>query len=70
MAYRTTCKRVTGKAPFKLLYGKEAVMTMQYIIPSIRIVAIIGMSDEREIKERMTHLVSLEKDHFITGFHQ
>ena len=34
-AYRTTCKRLTRKTPFKLVYGKEVVMPMEYIVPSM-----------------------------------
>ena len=33
-AYRTTCKRLMGRALFKLVYGQEAVMLMDYIVPS------------------------------------
>ena len=34
-AYRTTCKKLTGHTPFSLVYGQEAVMPMEYIIPSL-----------------------------------
>ena len=44
-AYRTTCKRLTGHTPFKLVYGQEEVMPMEYIVPSLRIAAATGMDD-------------------------
>ena len=31
-AYHTKFKRLTGQIPFKLVYGKEAVMPMEYIV--------------------------------------
>ena len=34
-AYRTTCKKLTGQTPFHLVYGTEAVIPMEYIIPSL-----------------------------------
>ena len=42
---RTTCKRLMGKTPFKLVYGKEAVMLMEYIVPILCIVAETGMGN-------------------------
>ena len=44
-AYRTTCKWLTGHTPFNLVYGKEAVRPMEYIIPILRIAAATGMDD-------------------------
>ena len=44
--YHTTFKRLTGQRPFKLVYGKETVMPMEYIVPILHIVAAIGMDDE------------------------
>jgi len=44
-AYRMTCKKLIGQTPFQLVYGKEAVMLMEYIIPSLQIAAHIGMTD-------------------------
>ena len=34
-AYRTTCKKLTGYTPFKLAYGQEAIISMEYIVPSL-----------------------------------
>ena len=44
-AYRTTCKWITSWTPFKLVYGKEVVMPMEYIVPSLCIAAETGMDD-------------------------
>ena len=42
-AYRTACKWLTGQTPFKLVYGQEAVMPMDYIVPSLCIAALTCM---------------------------
>ena len=69
-AYRTTCKKLTRHTPFKLEYGQEVVMPMEYIIPSLRVAALIDMVDDETLNERLLHLVGLEEDRFIVGFHQ
>jgi transposase InsO family protein len=42
-AYRTTCKKLTMQTPFKLVYGIEAVVPMEYLVPglSVNVYAII-----------------------------
>ena len=69
-AYRTTYKRLTGHTPFKLVYGKEAVMPMEYIVPSLHIVATKGMDDAEALEECVAQLIQLEEDRFIIGFQQ
>ena len=69
-AYRTTCKKLTGQTPFKLAYGQEATMPMEYIVPSLKIAALIDLADEETVNERLLNMVELEEDRFVAGFHQ
>jgi hypothetical protein len=68
-AYRTTCKRLTKQTPFKLVYGLEAVVPMEYSVPSFRIAAFTGMDDTDVVQEKLAQLMELEEDMFIVGFH-
>ena len=52
-AYRTICKKLIGHTPFRLVYGQEEVMPMEYIVPSLRISAFIEMDDPAIMKERL-----------------
>jgi transposase InsO family protein len=52
-AYRTTCKNLTMQTPFKLVYGLEAVVPMEYLVPSLRIAAFIGMDDIGVVQDRL-----------------
>jgi len=61
-AYRTTCKKLTGKTPFKLMYGVEAVMAMEYIVPILRIVALTEIANHGALEERISQLIELEED--------
>ena len=69
-SYQMTCKKLTGKTPFRLVYGIEAVMPMEYIVPSLHISMLIGMKDRGVLEERLAHMDELEEDIFPAGFHQ
>ena len=68
--YRTTCKKLTGNTPFKLAYGKDVVMPMEYIVPSLGIAMLIDMENEETLSERLMHVVELEEGRFIARFHK
>ena len=69
-AYRTTCKKLTSRNPFHLVYGQEVVMPMEYIVPILRIVVITYMTYIGVVEEILSQLVQLEEDHFVVGDHQ
>jgi hypothetical protein len=52
------------------VYGLEAVVPMEYLVPSLRIATFTDMDDTGAVQERLAQLVELEEDRFITGFHQ
>jgi hypothetical protein len=52
-AYRTTFKKLTMQTPFKIVYGLEAVVPMEYLVPRLIIVAFIDMDDTRSVQERL-----------------
>lgn len=45
-------------------------MPMEYIIPSLWIVAMLGMSDHEALEERLAQLEELEEEQVLAGFHQ
>lgn len=67
-ANRTTHKKLTGHTPFRLVYGQEAIVPMEFIVPSLRIVAFTEMDDFAAEAECMSRLLALDEDHFIVGF--
>ena len=50
-AYQTACKKLTGKTLFRMVYGKEAVMPMEYIVPSLRISTFTNMVEPDFMEE-------------------
>jgi len=43
--YITTFKKLIGKTPFILVYGQEAVVPLDYLIPSLYIATITDMAE-------------------------
>jgi transposase InsO family protein len=52
-AYRTTCKKLTMQTPFKLVYGLDAIVPMEYLVPSLRIASFTDMDDTGVVQERL-----------------
>lgn len=69
-AYRKMCKKLMGQTPFRLVYGMETVMSMEYIVPSLCIATLTGMTDHEALEKRLTQLDELEEEWFLASFHQ
>lgn len=52
-AYRKNCKKLIGQMPFRLVYGVEAVMPMEYIMLSLCIMALKNMEDREALEEQI-----------------
>ena len=48
-----TCKKLTRQTPFRFVYGIEVVIPMEYIVPSLHIVALTGLMDHEALDERL-----------------
>jgi predicted membrane-bound spermidine synthase len=60
--YRTTCKKLTVHTPFKLVYGQESVVSLEFLIPSLRVAAITHITERGTVQERLNQLLSMEED--------
>jgi hypothetical protein len=52
-AYRTTCNKITMQTHFKLVFDLEAIVPMEYLAPSLRIVGFTNMYDIGIVRERL-----------------
>jgi hypothetical protein len=52
------------------MYGQEAMMPMDLIIPSLCIVAIEEFTYSGAMEKRLLELVEFEEDRFVQGFNQ
>ncbi|RVW91091.1 hypothetical protein CK203_039957 [Vitis vinifera] len=60
-AYRTTYRMPTQATPYSLIYGVEAVLSLERQIPSLRIAIHEGLTDEDNAKLRFQELETLDE---------
>jgi hypothetical protein len=69
-AYRTTCKKMTWQTPFRLVYGQDAMVPLEFLVPSLCVATITNMKEKGVVQERLSHMMSMEEDRILVGFHQ
>jgi hypothetical protein len=68
--YKTTCKNLTRHTTFRLVYGHEAVVPLEFMVPSLCIATITNMTERGTIHDRLSQLMEMEEDEILEGFHQ
>jgi hypothetical protein len=68
--YRTTCKKSIGDKPLRLVYGHEAMVPLDFLVPGLHVEAITNMTERYAVQERLSQLMEMEEDKILTGFHQ
>jgi len=69
LAYKNTSKKLTRKTPFRLVYGQETMIPMEFILPSLRVAVITDILNFGAIEDIFSQLVQLEEYGFVVGFH-
>ena len=64
-AYRTTYKVTTGHTLFQLMFGQEAVVPAEFMIPSLRIALENKLGDMESLRERLHNLNKLEEKRLL-----
>jgi hypothetical protein len=52
------------------VYGQEAMVPLEFLVPSLHVAAITNVTERGAIKERLNQLMEMEEDKILTGFHQ
>jgi hypothetical protein len=56
-AYKTTCKKLAGHTPFRLVYGQEAILPSEFLVPILRLAATTNMTKRGVVKERLNQIM-------------
>ena len=67
-AFRTAYKVSIGLTPFKLAYGLEAVVPMEFVVPSLRIAMTEKLLLEDSVQNRLDQLMQLEEDRIQSSY--
>jgi hypothetical protein len=68
-AYRTTYKVTTRATPFSLMYGMEAILPIEFEVPSLRIAIENRLDDSTSLKDRLAWLESLNERRQLAAQH-
>jgi hypothetical protein len=69
-SYQTNYKWITKCTPFTLVYSKEALIVIEFIVPGLDIAIDTHMEDEKSLHQRLDEIMELEEDHSVVRFIQ
>ena len=62
-------KRLTNQTLFQLVYGREAVVSAEFTVPSLFIATALNFSEEESLPEFLHELQELDEARFLAEFH-
>ncbi|KAH9328913.1 hypothetical protein KI387_001021, partial [Taxus chinensis] len=65
-AYRMTYKRLTKFTPFQLVFRKEAVLPLEFLVPSLCLAHLGNLDDRATINQRLEALMELDEKRLLT----
>ncbi len=68
-AYRTTYEVTTRVTPFFLVYGIEAILSIEFEIPSLRIAIDERLDESQSLKDRLERLEGLNEARRLSAQH-
>ncbi|XP_070030343.1 uncharacterized protein [Nicotiana sylvestris] len=69
LGYRTTVRTSVGTTPYLLVYRTEAAIPAEVEIPSLRIVAEVGIDDDEWVKARLEQLNLIDEKRLAAVCH-
>lgn len=69
-AHRTTYKRLNKATPFQLVFGSEAILPIEFMLPYLRIMRVGGLADEKALDEWIENMVQLDEHRAIARWSQ
>ena len=60
-AYRTAYKVTTNQTPFRLAYGQEAVVPLEFMVPSLRMAIDYDLDYNEVLRSRLDKLLTLDE---------
>lgn len=67
-AFRTAFKVTTGFTPFKLVYGLEVVVPMEFLVPSLKVAITNRLDPEESLDYILEKLMQLEQDKIYSAY--
>ncbi|KAJ7128237.1 hypothetical protein O6H91_Y558800 [Diphasiastrum complanatum] len=64
-AFRITFMVSAVQTPFQMLYGQEAVMPAEFVVPSLRVAIAERLSTEESTKRRLQNILQLHETCFL-----
>jgi hypothetical protein len=52
------------------VYGKEAVIPLEFLVPSFHVATITNMTEQGAVQARLSQLMLMEEDSILARFHQ